>query len=167
MSKSINFNNIISLCNIRCCRPWQIKFWVMYVDVHMFYIIFSLMYFHIRTIVRVKQKISFLHSSWKQTIWQLSWLNDFSIDAIANIFVYERLKIPDAHSEPRGTSNMGFFAKMVSGKKSLTISTKSSFLDVWMRSEYVSVSASFFPGTLYTLLGKEVSREKNMRESRN
>ena len=47
--------------------------------------------------------------------WQLSRLNDFSFNAIANIFVQEVLKIPVAYSELTGTSKMELFTKMVNG----------------------------------------------------
>ena len=44
---------------------------------------------------------------------QLRRLNYFTIDAIANLFVQERLKISQAHSEPSQTSKMGLFANIV------------------------------------------------------
>ena len=47
---------------------------------------------------------------------------------------------------------------MVNGLKSLTTSAKNSILDARLGSEYVS--ASFFPGTFYIILAKEVSPGK-------
>ena len=44
---------------------------------------------------------------------QLSWLDDSTFIAIANLFVHERLKIPEAYSEPSRTSKMELFAKMI------------------------------------------------------
>ena len=47
--------------------------------------------------------------------WQLSRLNEFAINAIANLFLYERLKIPEAYAEPSRTSEMELFANIVYG----------------------------------------------------
>lgn len=49
-------------------RPWQIKFSVIYVQVLLLYNICLSTYFHIKTFVYVKQKISYLQSSRTQTI---------------------------------------------------------------------------------------------------
>ena len=48
-------------------------------------------------------------------IWQLSQLDDFTINATANVFVHERMKIPEANSETSQTSKMRLFAKIVNG----------------------------------------------------
>ena len=93
-------------------RPWQIKFSVMYVPVLMFYIICSLTYFNIKiSFVRVKQKIHYIPREHK--FWQLNRLDEFTINAIANLLVYERFEIPEAYSEPRPTTKMELFAKIV------------------------------------------------------
>ena len=89
---------------------------------------------------------------------QLNQLGDFNINAIANLFVHEKPKTPKVYSGSSRTSRWSFLWKMVMAKKSLTISAKSSILDVWMGSE--CVSASFFPRTFWVLLGKEVSQER-------
>ena len=91
-------------------RPWQIKISVMYVHVFVFYINCSLTYFHIKIFVRVKQKNILLAN---KPFWQLRRLDDFTVDAIANIFVYERLKISKVSSEHSGTSKMELFVKIV------------------------------------------------------
>ena len=79
--KTLKQNYILSACkcsllqtsfSVLCWhvpRSWQIKFLVMYVHVLVFYIICSLTYFHIKIFVCVKQKISYLHSLWTQTIF--------------------------------------------------------------------------------------------------
>ena len=63
-------------------RLWKIIFVVMNVHVLVFYIICSLTYCHIKIFARVKQKISYSHSSWTQTIsavklirWLYHWCN--------------------------------------------------------------------------------------------
>ena len=58
----------------------------------MFYIICSLIYFHIKIFLRVKQK--------PQKPCQLSRLDNFVIDAIANLFVHERLSKHYAEQAP-------------------------------------------------------------------
>ena len=45
-------------------------------------------------------------------IWQLSRLDDFTINIIMNLFVYKRLNIPEAYSEPNQVSNMELFAEI-------------------------------------------------------
>ena len=45
--------------------------------------------------------------------WQLSRLDNFTIDVIANLFVHERLKIPEAYSDPSQTSKTELLAKIV------------------------------------------------------
>ena len=67
--------------------------------------------------------------------------------------------IPKGYSEPSRTSKMELFAKNSWRLKSLTISAKTFIIDVRLSAEYVS--ASFFPGTVVILLGKEVSQEKS------
>ena len=47
--------------------------------------------------------------------WQLSRLNEIAINTIANLFLHERLKIPEAYSEPSRTSEMELFANIVYG----------------------------------------------------
>ena len=54
---------------------------------------------------------------------------------------------------------MELFAKIVDGKKSFTVSVKSSIIDARLGSE--CFSASFFLITTDILLGKKVSQEKN------
>ena len=44
---------------------------------------------------------------------QLSQLDEFVINAIANHFVHEKIKIPEAYSEPSPTSRMELFANIV------------------------------------------------------
>ena len=66
---------------------------------------------------------------------QLTRLDDFTINAIANLYIHERLKILEAYSETSQTSEIVLFAKIVNGYKSLTISTKSFILDVRLGSE--------------------------------
>ena len=58
----------VTLLPLSHSRPWQIKFSMMHVHVLVFYIFCSLTYFHIKTSLPLKQKISYLHSSWTQTI---------------------------------------------------------------------------------------------------
>ena len=36
----------------------------------------------------------------RKSLWQLRQLDDFTINAIANLFIHERLKIPEAYSKP-------------------------------------------------------------------
>lgn len=57
---------------------------------------------------------------------------DFAINAIANIFVHERLNIPELYSEPSQTSNMKLFAEIVNCcERFLNIFANSSILDVY------------------------------------
>lgn len=57
---------------------------------------------------------------------------DFAINAIANIFVHERLNIPELYSEPSQTSNMELFAEIVNCcERFLNIFANSSILDVY------------------------------------
>ena len=72
-----------------------------------------LTYFHIKIFARVKQKIIYLIPCEHRQFWQLSQLDDFSINAVANLFIPEKLKIPEAHSEPSQISKMEPFAEMV------------------------------------------------------
>ena len=46
---------------------------------------------------------------------QLNRLDEFDINAIANLFVHERLKVPEAYSESSRTSRMELFANLVYG----------------------------------------------------
>ena len=81
-------------------RPWQIKFLVIKVYVLVFYSICSLRHFHIKIFARVKQKlIAFLVNTQHN-------LDDFASNAIADLFVYERLKIPEGSLDPIRTSKM-------------------------------------------------------------
>ena len=57
------------------------------------------------------------------------------------------------------------FAQIVNSLKSLFMQKVLCLTDVWLSSEYVS--ASFFPKTLYMLLGKGASWGKKIGESRN
>ena len=47
--------------------------------------------------------------------WQLRQLDEFAINAVANLYVHERLKIPEAYSEPSRTSKIELFANLVYG----------------------------------------------------
>ena len=81
-------------------RPWQIKFLVIKVYVLVFYSICSWTHFHIKIFTRVKQKlIAFLVNTKHK-------LDDFASNAIADLFVYERLKIPEGSLDPIRTSKM-------------------------------------------------------------
>ena len=74
----------------------------MYVHVLAFYIICSLIYFHIKIFVRVKQKVLTCIVREYKPFWQLSRLDDFNIN-----------KIPNGYSEPSRTSKIELFAKKV------------------------------------------------------
>ena len=78
---------------------------------------------------------------------------DFAINAIANIFVHERLNIPELYSEPSQTSNMELFAEIVNCcERFLNIFANSSILDVRLFSKYVSNYS--YLGAFDILLGK-------------
>ena len=126
-------------------RPWQIRFSV-YVHVCVFYIISLLMYFHIKIVVQVQQKNVLLAFLVSISFWQLSWLYDFTINAVANLFVHERLKIPEVYSEPSQTSKIELFAKIINGSKSSkTISHKKlSKLFDWVLNMAQPASQEFF-----------------------
>ena len=79
---------------------------------------------------------------------QLSRLDKFTINAIANFFVHEKMKIPEVYSEHSRTSRMELFVNLVYSQQLLTISAKYSILDVRLDFEYVS--ASFVRETFYT-----------------
>ena len=49
----------------------------------------------------------------RKPFWQLSRLDDFTTNAIANLFVHERLKISGSSSETSRTSKTGICAKIV------------------------------------------------------
>ena len=49
----------------------------------------------------------------RKPFWLLTGLDDFTINAIAKLFVHERLKIPEAYSEPSRTSKMELFTNLV------------------------------------------------------
>ena len=51
----------------------------------------------------------------RKTFWKVSRLDDFVINAIANLFVHDRLKIPEAYSEPSRRSKMELFVNLVYG----------------------------------------------------
>ena len=57
------------------------------------------------------QKIYYIPCEQKP-LWQLSWLDDFTIKAVANRFVHKRLNIPKAYSEPGQRSKMKLSAKI-------------------------------------------------------
>ena len=44
-------------------------------------------------------------------LWQLNKLDDFAISTIANLFLHERPKIPEAYSESSPASKDGVFCK--------------------------------------------------------
>ena len=77
------------------------KFLVMYVHVFKFCITCLLMYFHNKT---------FLMNTYHFVISVLRRLDDFAFSAIANLFISERLKIPEACSEPSQKSKMELFS---------------------------------------------------------
>ena len=80
----------------------------MYVHEFVFYIIYLLTYFHINIFVRA------FHVNTNHFVWFiLTRLDDFAISAIANLFVHEKLKIPEAYSEPSKTSKIELFANLV------------------------------------------------------
>ena len=128
----------------------------MCVHILVFYIICLLTYIHVKIFVRVKQKILLCIPRRHNSFCQLCRLDYFAINAIANLFVHEKLKISDASSEPSPTSKMELFVNLVYVLELLTISAKYSVWDVRLGSEYVS--ASYFPELIY-FLGK-VSPEK-------
>ena len=81
-------------------------------DLLVFYITCLLAYFHIKMFVRAKAKIyTILIPLEDKPFWQLHRLDDF-INATVNLFIYERLKIPDAYSEASRTYNMEIFARI-------------------------------------------------------
>ena len=87
----------------------------MHVYIFVFYIICLLMYFHIKIFVGVQQKVSTCVPREHKPFWNLSPLDDFTINAIANLFVHERLKIPEANSELSQTSKIELFADLIYG----------------------------------------------------
>ena len=124
----------------------------MYVHLLVFYIICLLTY--VKYVYVLNIFFAFLVNT---TISRLSRVDNFTINSVANLFVHERLKIPEAYSEPSRTFKMELFAKIFRGKKPLTTFAKSSIVDVRLDSQYVSAS---FPAPFYTLLVKAVSRGK-------
>ena len=85
----------------------------MYIHILLFYIICLLKYFCIKIFVCLKQNLPYFESLREQKpFWQLSRLDDFTINAIVNFFIYERLKISEAYSELSRASNMELFAKI-------------------------------------------------------
>ena len=87
-------------------RFWQMKFSVMCINWLVFYIIFSFAYFE-----RIKQKdilLAFLLNKNRQ----LNQLDHFTINTIANLFVHERLKMPETYSEHSWTSKMELLVKI-------------------------------------------------------
>ena len=48
----------------------------------------------------------------RKPFWQLRRLGDVPINAIANLYIYEKLKIPETYSEPSRKSKMELFAKI-------------------------------------------------------
>ena len=106
----------------------------------------------------IKQKISYLHALWTQTILvvkSIKW-HDFAINAIAILFVHERLNIPEAYSETSWASKMELFAKIVNNKASFDIFAESSILDVRLGSEYIF---TFLQELFHILLGKILGKE--------
>ena len=59
-----------------------------------------------------------------------------------------KLTYSEAQSELSQTSQMKFFANVINGRNPLIIFAKSSILDVWLGSKYVSVLRSRFALTL-------------------
>ena len=107
-----------------------------------------------------KKYLTCIHREHKPFL-QLSLVDDFTIDGMANLFFLERLKVPEAYSELSRACKMELFAKIVNGYRFLTISVKISIVDVRLCSEYISWA--FFPGTLYIFLGKTFLRKKTGR----
>ena len=94
-------------------RPWQFKFSVMYVHILVFYIICLLTYFHIKMSECAKKKCFTCIPRKREPFWQLSWLDNFITNAIANLFIHERPKIPEVCSETSQTSKNGMCAKII------------------------------------------------------
>ena len=66
------------------------------------------MYLHIKIFVRAYLKNT------NHFVWSiLRWIDGFVMNAIANLFLHERLKIPEAYSEPSQISNMEIFANLL------------------------------------------------------
>ena len=82
-----------------------------------FYIICLLTCLHIKVFVLVKQKISYINLTLipceRKPFWQLRRLDDILINAIANLYIHERLKIPEAYSEPCQKSKMELSVKII------------------------------------------------------
>ena len=73
----------------------------MYVHARVLYIICSLTTTSILKYLYVlSKKYLTLIPREHKPIWQLPRLDDFSINAIANLFINERLKIPETYLEP-------------------------------------------------------------------
>ena len=102
-------------------------FYICVAKILVFYIICSLTYFHIKLFVHVQQKTIYLHSLWTQIILAVKSIRWLYHNVVANLFVQERQKIPEAHSEPSQTSKMELFPKTINGstffEKTLTYLT--------------------------------------------
>ena len=93
---------------------------------------------------------AWLQNQKKFLVWSENYYQ-FGIYQLLHVFLLEprqsNLSNPKVYLEPCQTFNMECFAKMVNGKKSLTIFLKQSILDVQQGSEYTSA-------IYYSLLGK-------------
>ena len=95
-----------------------------------------------------------------KSFWQLSQLDDFIKNTVSNLFVHERLKIPEAYSEPSQTSKIELFAKIINGSKpSKIFSAKNSNLSYWVLN--LSLPASQELSTYFK--GKKFCRKKIVR----
>ena len=71
--------------------------------------------------------------------------DDFIINAVANLFIHERLKIPESYSEPSQASKMELFTRIINGlKPSKTFSTKNSKLSDWVLNTVLPPSQKLF-----------------------
>ena len=73
---------------------------------------FSLTYLHIKIFVCAKQKYLTLIPCERKPFWHLRQLEDFPINALANLYVHERLEILEAYSEPIRKSKIDLFVKI-------------------------------------------------------
>ena len=82
---------------------------------YLFFIICLLTSFHIKIFVVLRKKNLTCIAHEHKPFLQLSPLDEFNINTIANPFVHENMKIPETYSEPSQTSRMELFANLVNG----------------------------------------------------
>ena len=124
-------------------KPFQVQFSVVYVNIFVFYIFLCWFTFVLKYLYTLRKKDLTCIPREHKLFWQLSWLDDFAINAIALLFVHERLQNLVEHRK------WSFLRKF--------LTTKSH--GVRMGSEYIS--ESFFTGTFDIPLGKNVLQAKN------